>query len=300
MIMHEDAESYFHFTGKSRLEKSINSLLGLIEGIAIDGQINSKEIALLGMWLEDHRELRERHPYSELIPVVEDALSDGVLDSEERADLTWLCERLRSTEFFDAITADLQRLHALVGGIAADGIVTEDEIKGLSEWLDDHSHLRTCWPYDEIDSLTTKVLADGRIDEKEQKLLHQFFSEFLAVLDERTIVKPILAEGLESIFGALCAVTPEITFPGKAFCFTGASTKLKRKGFEDLVRKLGGEPHAGVTAKLHFLVIGAEGNPCWAFACYGRKVEKAVELRKKGVRVVLVHENDFHDAVMDA
>jgi NAD-dependent DNA ligase len=298
--MHQNAEDYFRFTGKSRLEKSINSLLGLIEGIAIDGQINPKEIALLGMWLEDHRDLRERHPYSELIPVVEETLSDGILDTEERADLTWLCERMRSTEFFSKVTADLQRLHALVGGIAADGVVTEKELRGLSEWLDDHSHLRTCWPYDEVGSLTSKVLADGRIDDKEQKLLHHFFSEFLAVLDERTIVSPILSEGPDSTVGALCAVMPEITFPGSTFCFTGSSTKLKRKEFEDLVRKLGGEPHSGVTAKLHFLVIGAEGNPCWAFACYGRKVEKAVELRKKGVRVMLVHENDFHDAVMDA
>jgi NAD-dependent DNA ligase len=298
--MHEDAKSYFRFTGKSRLEKSVNSLLGLIEGIAIDGQINPKETGLLSMWLEDHRDLRERHPYSELIPVVESTLSDGILDNEERADLTWLCERMRSTEFFSKVTADLQRLHALVGGIAADGVVTEGELRGLSEWLDDHSHLRTCWPYDEVGSLTSKVLADGRIDDEEQKLLQHFFSEFLAVLDERTIVSPILFEGPTSTVGAVCAVMPEITFPGSTFCFTGSSTKLKRKGFEELVRKLGGEPHSGVTAKLHFLVIGAEGNPCWAFACYGRKVEKAVELRKKGVRVVLVHENDFHDAVMDA
>lgn len=93
---------------------------------------------------------------------------------------------------------------------------------------------------------------------------------------------------------------PEIRFPGSTFCFTGASSKFKRKEFEDLILNLGGEPHKGVTTKLNYLVIGAEGNPCWAFACYGRKVEKAVELRKKGVRVVIVHENDFHDAVLDA
>ena len=65
------------------------------------------------------------------------------------------------------------------------------------------------------------------------------------------------------------------------------------------MRELGGQPHGNVTSKLNYLVIGAEGNPCWAFACYGRKVEKAVELRKKGVRVVIVHENDFHDGVLD-
>jgi len=29
-------------------------------------------------------------------------------------------------------------------------------------------------------------------------------------------------------------------------------------------------------------------------------VEKAVELRKKGANIVILHENDFHDAVLDA
>ena len=54
-----------------------------------------------------------------------------------------------------------------------------------------------------------------------------------------------------------------------------------------------------VSAKLDYLIIGADGNPCWAYACYGRKVEKAVDLRKTGSRLLLVHENDFHDAVAD-
>jgi hypothetical protein len=65
------------------------------------------------------------------------------------------------------------------------------------------------------------------------------------------------------------------------------------------VNRLGGDVLNGVNAKLNYLVIGADGNPCWAYACYGRKVEKAVELRKKGKRIVIVHENDFHDALAD-
>lgn len=31
--MHPDLRAYVHFTGKSRFEKSVNSLLGLLEGI---------------------------------------------------------------------------------------------------------------------------------------------------------------------------------------------------------------------------------------------------------------------------
>lgn len=298
--MHPDMQSYFRFTGKSRLEKSINSLLGLLEGIAIDGHVTSGEVGMLRIWLADHVDVADRHPFNELIGVLAAAVEDGVLNSEERADLTWLCERLRSTEFFSMVSADLQRLHALVGGIASDGTITVEEMRGLSDWLMEHEHLKTCWPYDEIEALTTRVLGDGHIDPPEHKLLMDFFTDFLAVLDERTIVRPIVVEEAGKPMSALCAMTPNITFPGSTFCFTGASSKYKRTEFEGLVRELGGEPLAGVSAKLQYLVIGAEGNPCWAYACYGRKVEKAVELRRKGVKVVLVHENDFHDAVLDA
>jgi NAD-dependent DNA ligase len=297
--VHSDNRSYFRFTGKSRLEKSVNSLLGLLEGIAIDGKVTPGEISLLRIWLDDHQDVAQCHPFNELVPAVAAAVQDGVLDDSEREDLMWLCERLRKTEFFDMVTADMQRLHALVGGIAADGEITVEEMRGLSDWLAEHEHLKTCWPYDEIESLTTKVLADGRVDDEEQRMLLAFFTEFLAVLDERTIVNPVFF-GQDQTLGALCAVMPEIRFPGSTFCFTGASSKFKRKDFDDLILNLGGEPHNGVTTKLNYLVIGAEGNPCWAFACYGRKVEKAVGLRKKGVRVVIVHENDFHDAVLDA
>lgn len=152
---------------------------------------------------------------------------------------------------------------------------------------------------DELDALTTKVLRDGHIDEGEHRLLLHFFNEFLAVLDERTVVRPLAFHGPE-LSGALCAIAPALRFEARKFCFTAASTKFKRTDFEAVVRRLGCEALSNVTVKLGYLVIGAAGNPCLAFACYGCKVEKAVALRRKGVRVVILHENDFHDAVLDS
>lgn len=298
--MNPDLQQYFRFTGKGRLEKSINSLLGLLEGVAIDGKVSHGEVAMLRIWLDEHQDVAHKHPYNELIPAIRSAIADGVLDPDEFEDLVWLCRKLTTNDFYDMVTADLQRLHALVGGIASDGTISTEEMRGLSDWLAEHESLSTCWPYDEIQSLTTKVLSDGKIDESEHRILLDFFTEFMAVLDDRTIIRPLVFDGPEQTLGALCAITPEVTFEDRTFCFTGTSSNYKRKDFEDLVRKLGGEPLAGVTAKLHYLVIGAAGNPCWAFACYGRKVEKAVALRRKGVRVVIVHENDFQDAVLDA
>jgi hypothetical protein len=48
-----------------------------------------------------------------------------------------------------------------------------------------------------------------------------------------------------------------------------------------------------VSRKTNYLIVGDDGNPCWAFACYGRKVEKAINLRKQGTQIIIVHENDF-------
>ncbi len=295
--MHDDHHSYYRFTGPARLEKAVNSLLGLIEGVSIDGVINDAEIRFIRSWLDENRELEHYHPFNELMPVVDMAIADGILSEDERLNILWLCERLQSSSYFDLATADMQRLHALLAGIIADGEVTENELRGLSNWLSDHEHLKTCWPYEEIESVITAVLRDGKIDNEEHELLQNFFSEFVAIADNRTIVAPKITKD-QNIIG-LCAICPDIVFEGKKFGFTGSSSKYSRAQFGELVERLGGIVAGSVTKSLDYLIIGGEGNPCWAYACYGRKVEMAVTLRKNGARLLLIHENDFHDAVAD-
>jgi NAD-dependent DNA ligase len=292
-----DHYAYRKFTGKAEFEKAINSLLGLIEGIAIDTKINHNEISFLQAWLDDHQINSGRHPFNELFPVIKQAVADGVLTEEERADISWLCKRLTSAEYFNAATADMQKLHAIVAGIASDGEISVEELKGLASWLGNHEHLKRCWPYDEIESLVTSVLMDKKIDPEEHQMLTRFFGEFVSLLDNKTIVSPVFIEGSNLV--GLCAVCPEISFAGAIFCLTGQSHKYTRAEFEEQIAKLGCKAVDGVSKKVDYLVVGADGNPCWAYACYGRKVEKAVELRKAGHSIVIVHENDFHDAVYD-
>jgi hypothetical protein len=75
--MHPDHAEYINFTSRARLEKSVNSLLGLIEGIAIDSAINKSEVEFLNLWLLEHCDVQKLHPYNELVPVVRAAVSDG-------------------------------------------------------------------------------------------------------------------------------------------------------------------------------------------------------------------------------
>ncbi len=124
--MHEDHEAYYRFTGKSRIDKAGNSLLGLLEGITTDKKISVQEFRFLRQWIADHEDVRHFHPFNELRAKVEEIMADGEITEDERDDLSWFCDQLLSTRYYDEVTADLQRLHAVLGGIMADGVVTEE------------------------------------------------------------------------------------------------------------------------------------------------------------------------------
>lgn len=298
MKVHPEQDAYYRFTGPGRLDKAVNSLLGILEGITTDATVNDQEFAFLKDWVASHSEYARRHPFTELVPAVTQVLADGRIDEEERNDLLWLCEKLRSRDYYDLVTADMQRLHASLGGVAADGQISTEELRGLSTWLAEHEHLRRCWPYDEVDGIVLGVLSDSSIDEREHQALLGFFAEFLDVDQRATIARPLLA--VAGTLQGVCAPCPEIKFEDSLFCFTGASNRLSRREFAQLVEIMGGRFSNRVTSDLDYLVIGAEGNPCWSYACYGRKVERCIDLRKKGSQLLVVHENDFHDAVADA
>ena len=64
-----DQRECYTFTGRARLDNAINSLVGLVEGISIDGVINSDEVGFLSLWLSEYTNLRDSHPFTELMPV---------------------------------------------------------------------------------------------------------------------------------------------------------------------------------------------------------------------------------------
>ncbi len=292
-----DKGLYRRYTFPQELDKAIHMLEGIVKGVAIDGVVTSEEVTFLKGWCDCYKEAASRHPFNELVPMIEDALRDGVFDEEEQKDILWFCENATTENaYFNAATSDIQRLQGILLGISADGVITEEELNGLSCWIEEHDHMKATWPYDEIDSLVTSVLADGRIDESEHKLLLGFFQEFLNktpfLLLEKDFDEDLIRHGV-------CAACPEILFAGKLFCFTGRSEKSSRKELAELVRRLGGGAIPRVNKDVNYLVIGGEGNKSWAFSCYGRKVEQAIDLRKRGRTIQIVHEFDFWDAVED-
>jgi hypothetical protein len=294
--INEDNETYYHFTGPQRVDLAMHSLEGLLKGIAIDNKVTTDEAKALANWCTENQSILDRPPFTELLPMLRMALDKGEIDEEDQKDILYFCSKFNTEEnYYSSITSDIQRLNGIIGGITADKVIEESELNGLSKWMEENEHLRKSWPFDEIDSLVTEVMADGKIDNEEHEKLMKFFDNFFAhakTKGGKIIDKPKTITGV-------CAMSPEILFKDKLFCFTGSSQKASRIEIKKIVQGLEGSFSNNLRKDVDYLVIGSDGSSCWTFTCYGRKVEKAVNMRKKGSKLLIVHENDFWDAVED-
>lgn len=290
-----DNDTYLKYTSKAVIDKTLNTLEGILTGITIDNKLNDIEVKELSNWCIEHAPLADLSPYNELFETIFSALDDDKLTTEEKEDILWLSQRLHSDGlYYDTVTSDMQKLQGILHGIISDNKITKEELDGLTDWLADHEHLTTYYPYDEIFALVTAILKDNVVSKDEENLLKAFFSQFI---DTNNTVE-INDEIKECICQqGICALAPDITFTDHQFCFTGKSSKTNRSEIAKIISDNGGIYHDSVTQKTNYLIIGNEGNPCWAFSCYGRKVEKAIQLRKKGNHILIVNEIDFWDCL---
>jgi hypothetical protein len=294
-----DTLAYRQFTTKSEADKALNSLRGILIGINLDGQVNDAELLELGNWCSKHQELVDRNPFKDFMLVISEVINEHADSEELIEDLLWRCKQHESENiFYNQATADLQTLQGICHGILADGLINDEEVKSLDKWLEDNEHLATYYPYDELRSLIISVLSDGKIDAQERLRLMAYFNEFVNLTDAELSSK-IKLETADVTISGICTVDPNIIFAGKTFCFTGLSKKAKRSEIAQQIISLGGFFSNTITKTTDYLIVGDDGNPCWAFACYGRKVEVAVGLRKQGNQISLIHEYDFWDFVED-
>ncbi len=297
----KEIEDYRTFTKPAELHKAINTLKGLVAGITTDYQISEDEVNELSHWCISHYDLIDRHPFSELIPLIQSVYEDGVLTKEEMNNIVWLCNNFVSdSDYYNLVTSSLQFLSGLIYGIMADNKITDDEIFALKSWVTANDFLSGCYPFDEIESLILSILEDGKITDEERNILKAFFSNFIDLSTSYNLNEKDLSALKErySISG-ICAVCQNIDFDGNLFCFTGQSSRTTRNEIASLIEDLGGKFNNGITKQTRYLIVGNNGNPCWAFSCYGRKIEEAIDRRKNGQNLTIINEVDFWDIVDD-
>ena len=293
---------YRAFTKPAELHKAVNTLRGIVAGISCNGGISSAEIQELVHWCSLHENLRNRHPFTELLPVIENSIQDGIIDEDEQRDILWLCNNIvNGSVFYDMATSSIQFLNGLVHGIMADRQLGDDEIDTLKSWIDDNDFLQGTYPFDELSSMVHSILEDKIVTADERNRLLAFMSNLIEFKDSYNLVEAdfVALRSQYSISG-ICAYCPEVEINGKSFCFTGESYRSTRAEIKAEVERCGGVFRAGVSKSTDYLVVGNAGNPCWAYSCYGRKIEEAMALRKAGAKVQIINETDFWDAIWDS
>lgn len=95
--------------------------------------------------------------------------------------------------------------------------------------------------------------------------------------------------------GGYYQIDPQIEFQERTFCVTGLSKKYRRKEIAERIELHGGYVQNNISGKLNYLVVCDEKNSCWAFTCYGRKIEEAMNHRRQGKQLIIVHEFDLYD-----
>lgn len=293
----QNSRKHLRYCPPQDLNRILNHLRGFVNGLNLDGRIGEREVESLRQWVEDNEAYRLLNPFNELIPVIERALEDGVVDAQEIADIRWLIERALDRHYFhDMVMSDLYQLQGILNGILADEIIEKVEAEQLAAWLSENDHLSCSYPYDEIYSILSDCLEDGKLDPHEIEFLNAFFHEFADRILRDPMARFSLDKTQMSILG-ICAKSPSIAFSGKTFSFAGDTNKsLEFQNAVSTIEALGGRYTDAVDHHVDYLIVSKQTNPTWTFACYGRKISQAIELRENGSKVLIIKESDFWEA----
>jgi DNA ligase (NAD+) len=123
---------------------------------------------------------------------------------------------------------------------------------------------------------TEQLLELEDIGPKVAESIHQFFSNESNI----HLLKELERNGVALVHNELNSEQIANTLAGKTFLFTGTLTKFTRDKAKELVEKNGGTILSGVSAKLSYLVAGAEA---------GSKLKKAQEIAS----IQIIDEDDF-------
>ncbi|VVE51211.1 DNA ligase [Pandoraea morbifera] len=75
------------FRSQAVAERKIDELIGIVKGVIADGEISHSEAEFVLKWLDSNRDVATQWPANVLYPRLEQALSDGFLDSSEEGEL---------------------------------------------------------------------------------------------------------------------------------------------------------------------------------------------------------------------
>jgi hypothetical protein len=181
----------------------------------------------------------------------------------------------------------INTLYGLIMGIAADRVVTDDEIIFLKLWLDNNVDYLNAFPLNIIKSRINDILADGIITQDERENLYEVLTE----LQGNDFHHSGMAGGFSN--GAFLEEPNFLCIKNANFCLTGEFISGPRDRCEQALSNFGGILCKSVTKKLDYLIVGTMGSRDWIAGGHGRKLEKAIHYKQQGYQITIMNEKSL-------
>lgn len=273
----------FSFTREK--QRAFYGLRGILSGVVADQKLNEKEFLFLDSWLQSQQFLANEPDVVQILTKVGDILADGEISPDELLQMQQLMESFLANQ--DGNPGNMAQINELLGfltGIASDGVLNDREVGALSSWLDQHNAIRDTWPASVIIDRLNVVLEDGLISEEEREDLLQTLQR---VTSTNTNATGVSYEASTEVWED---DVEKIILPGRTFCLTGDFVSGDRNNIETMLRLKGAEISPNVHKEVDYLVIGTLASRDWLYTSHGRKIEKALLLRRQGSRVTIITE----------
>lgn len=274
------------FSFSKEKQRALNGLRGILAGIVADQQLNEKEFLFLDAWLQSQQFLADDDEVKHILAQVGEILADGKVSPDELNQMRDLVTAflVRSEETQSGNVDQIDELMGFLTGVASDGVLNDSEVNALRQWLDSHNSVRSIWPASVIIERLDIILDDGVISEEER-------TDLLRTMRRLTSAK-VNPTGIN--YEASTEVWEDkiekIDIPGCVFCLTGDFVSGDRSAVETMLRLKGAQLSPNVNKSVDYLVIGTLASRDWLYTPHGRKIEKALLLKRENVNVTVITE----------
>jgi hypothetical protein len=187
------------------------------------------------------------------------------------------------------VSKAIDQLSGICAGILADGEVSDAEARFFGAWVRKYAPYEPVWPFTDILKRVDRVFADGHIDDAERAELKTVM-EALCGYSET-------ASPAETYAATLPIDSPQpvpVLFPEHSFVITGRFAFGTRHKVIEAISARGGVATDGFpNCESQYLVIGTFASRDWYNTNYGRKIERAVELRNSQSGIAIISEEHW-------
>ena len=207
----------------------------------------------------------------------------------DRAPASMMTERRRQDRTID-------ELIGICRGIICDGGIVAQEADFLQGWLQRNAECSHSFAFETLLNRLHDALRDGVVDGDEERDLLFAHSRFVGgeASGEADSESASLAAALP-----LDEPPPSPLVMASVFVVTGTFEFGSRAAVIDAITEGGGTVNTTISRKVRYLLVGTIGSRDWIHSSYGRKIEKAAQLRSEGTSLSIVAEAYWRSCCAD-